>query len=254
VESQTVTSSIQLSVVIPAHNESENLKWLVPTTIGVLRQGGISYELVVVDDHSTDNTLHLLRELSERLPGIRIIQQNGEKGFGRTLYEGFQKARGEVVVPFMGDASDDPVDILKLYHKIEEGYDVVYGSRFTEGGSIRDYPFLKLVANRLGNGLVRWLFRIQEKDITNAFKAFRRETLLRFFPIEANAFNITLELAIKAHLAGCRYTSVPVHWEGRTSGVSHFRLRDLTRYYRDYLSTLLTMWGQARKKGEAIKR
>ncbi len=242
--------SVQLSVVIPAHNEFENLKWLIPNLSGVLSQGQISHEILVVDDHSTDDTTRAVEDLSRHFPEVRIIHRKGEKGFGRTLREGFEAARGEVVVPFMGDASDDALDVPKLYRKIQEGYDIVYGSRFIKGGSVQGYPFLKLIANRLGNFLVRHLFQIPQKDITNAFKAFRRESLVRLFPIEATEFNITLELAIKAHLAGFKYTAVPVQWKGRTSGLSSFTLRDLTLYYRDYLFTLFVMLGHAIKQGK----
>jgi len=240
---------LNLSVVIPAHNEAENLKWLVPVLSGVLQQENLSHEIIIVNDHSTDETLQTVEAFSKHLPGVKMIHRVGESGFGRTLREGFEAAKGEVVVPFMGDASDDPMDIPKLYQKIQEGYDVVYGSRFDRGGSVKDYPFLKLLANRMGNFLVRILFQIPEKDITNAFKAFRKETLQLCQPIEATTFNITLELAIKAHLFGKRYTSVPVHWRGRTAGISSFSLRDLTRYYREYLFTLLVMLGCAIKKG-----
>lgn len=243
------TSPLELSVVIPAHNEAANLKWLLPNLSGVLRQAEMTHEILVVDDHSTDETQKIVEELSGHIKELKQIHRKGEKGFGRTLREGFEQAKGEVVIPFMGDASDQPTDIPKLYRKVREGYDVVYGSRFMRGGSVKDYPFLKLIANRLGNLLVRCLFGIPEKDITNAFKAFRREALQSLYPIEAAQFNITLELAIKAHLKGYRHTSIPVHWEGRTSGVSNFNLRDLTRYYRDYLFTLLVMLGHAILKG-----
>lgn len=240
--------SIQLSIIIPAYNEALNLRWLLPTLVGTLRQSNLRYEVIVVDDHSTDETKTIVEELSRHLEGIRVLQRSGERGFGRTLREGFEQAQGEVVIPFMGDASDDPLDVPILYQKVVEGYDVVYGSRFVKGGRVNNYPFLKLIANRLGNALVRWIFKIPEKDITNAFKAFRRDALISLYPIEATEFNITLELAIKAHLKGYRYTSIPVRWEGRTSGVSHFTLKDLTRYYRDYLFTLLVMLGHLVKK------
>jgi len=246
---QALKHPLQLSVVIPAHNEAPNLKWLIPSLIGALRQSNITHEVLVVNDHSNDNTSSLLKELSGHLEGIRVVQRTGQSGFGRTMRDGLESAQGDVIIPFMGDASDDPLDVPRLYHKVMEGYDVVYGSRFSKGGHVKGYPFLKLIANRLGNTLVRWVYRIPEKDITNAFKAFRRDALRSLFPIEATEFNITLELAIKAHLKGCRYTSIPVRWEGRKSGVSNFNFRDLTRYYRDYLFTLLVMLGHSIKQG-----
>jgi len=144
----------------------------------------------------------------------------------------------------MGDLSDDPEDIPKLVRKIEEGYDVVYGSRFIKGGFTEGYPRLKLIANRLFNNVVRLLFGIKHKDITNAFKAYRKEVLEEIGNLEAEGFDLTIEIPLKAHILGFRSTEVPVNWYGRRKGEAKLKLsRNALVYGKRLLK--LSIWGNA---------
>ena len=142
-------------------------------------------------------------------------------GMGSALIAGFKIASGEVFVPFMGDLSDDPKDIVKLVEKIDEGYDVVCGSRFTEGGSTTDYPLIKLIINRVWNRFFSFIFGMKIKDISNAFKAYRRFVIDKIEP-SSKGFEITAEIALKARVYGFKLTEVPVSWSGRKKGESKF--------------------------------
>src|SRR5574337_1070045 len=231
----------KISIVVPAHNEEENLQGLVAELIPVLEQHSETqdFELVIVNDNSTDRTPGIIEELAARDPRIKPVHRHSMPGFGNAIREGFKNASGDIIIPGMGDLSDDPKDIPELVRKIKEGYDIAYGSRFTEGGGTDGYPHAKMIANRTFNNLVRLLFGIRHKDVTNAFKAYRREVLegIGIDNLEANGFDLTVEVPLKAHIMGFTSAEVPVTWHGRKRGEAKLRLSENgTKYGKRLLS------------------
>jgi len=233
-----------LSLVVPAHNEEKNLEPLLREIKATLPQAVLTadYEVVLVDDNSTDGTGALADRLGREDPRVRVVHRTEAPGFGMALRAGALASTGAVVVFFMGDRSDDPKDVVRMMEKIQEGYDVVYGSRFVPGGALHGYPGRKWLYNRGFNGLTRFLFGLPHKDITNAFKAYRREVLERIDlrQVESKSFDVTAELPLKAHRHGFRSVEVPVSWRNRTEGESklHFQ-RTGPLYVRRLLSLLL---------------
>lgn len=237
---------MEISFVIPAHNEADTLGKVVEGLIEELRKEGVTYEIIVVDDNSSDTTSQIAEDLARKYSSIRVIHRESPPSFGRALREGIARAKGGVIIPFMGDASDNPQDAIKMFRKMKEGYDVVYGSRFIKGGGISYYPRHKLILNRIANNLMRVIFGIRENDITNAFKAYRKEVLEKIGPIEAKEFDITIELPLKAYIMGFSKIQVPVSWHGRESGVSKL---NLFKMGKDYFFTLLKIWFTYAKRG-----
>ncbi|MDP3787100.1 MAG: glycosyltransferase [Candidatus Omnitrophota bacterium] len=230
---------MKLSIVIPAHNEEENIGQAISDVIAEMDKEKIDYEIVAVDDNSVDSTLKVLTELSDRCPRLRIICRLPPKGFGRAIREGLANINGDAVAIVMGDLSDDPADIIKCFRKIEEGYDCVFGSRFTKDSNVRDYPLVKLLINRLANTFIRALFLIRANDITNAFKVYKREVINAVQPLQSLYFNITVEIPLKAIVRGFSYVQVPINWYGRKSGVSKLGIKEMGR---KYLFTVLYIW------------
>jgi hypothetical protein len=116
------------------------------------------------------------------------------RGFGRAVRSGLEAARGDTVVVCMADSSDDPADVLRYHRKLEEGYDCVFGSRFVKGSRVVHYPRGKLIANRIVNKCIQVLFRCPYNDLTNAFKAYRREVTSRLETLEARLEAVEREL------------------------------------------------------------
>ncbi|MDH7569660.1 MAG: glycosyltransferase family 2 protein [Armatimonadota bacterium] len=227
------------SLVIPAHNEEECIERVVLELEHTLTEAGIPHEIVVVDDNSTDRTGAILDELAARLPTVRVIHRKDAPGFGRAIRAGLAAMRGECCAIVMGDGSDDPQDVVTYYRKLMEGYDCVYGSRFIRGGRVKDYPKLKLLINRIANTFVRLLFWTPHNDLTNAFKAFRTDVIRAIEPIQANHFNITVELSLKPLVRGAKIAVVPISWYGRTAGVTKLKISVMGR---KYLFTVLYVW------------
>jgi dolichol-phosphate mannosyltransferase len=131
----------------------------------------------------------------------------------------------------MGDGSDDPNDLIRYHRLLEEGYDCAFGSRFLNGSTVRNYPKLKLVINRLANLGVRMLFRHGYNDTTNAFKAYRREVIETVQPLLSNHFNLTVELPLKAIVRGHSYAVIPISWTNRAAGTSKLSLTEMGSRY-----------------------
>ena len=132
----------------------------------------------------------------------------------------------------MADRSDSPKDLITYWRSIQDGNDCVFGSRFIRGGKVYNYPFVKLIANRVVNTMIRFGFNIQCNDITNAFKMYRREVIEGCKPFISPHFNLTVEIPLKAIVRGYSWTVVPISWKNRTKGVAKLKLREMgSRYF-----------------------
>ena len=220
-----------LSVVIPAQDEEACIASTVEHLHVELSLRGVPHEIVVVDDGSTDKTWELLVSLQNRIPELLPLRNSGPQGFGRAINFGLDRARGDAVVIMMADESDDCRDVVLYWQKLNEGYDCVFGSRFLPGGGVIDYPPLKLFLNRLANSFIRHLFRIKLNDTTNAFKAYRKEAIDGCRPLIAPHFNLTVELPLKAIVRGYSWTTVPVTWRNRRTGIAKLKIKEMGSRY-----------------------
>lgn len=227
-----------LSVCIPAHNEQENIGRTIDVVAQKLSAEGIPFEFVIANDNSSDKTEDVIRQRMQNNIPIRLITRKPPGGFGRAIRSCLDHFKGDVVVIVMADLSDDAEDIVKYYRKINEGYDAVFGSRFIKGAVVKDYPTIKLIANRLGNWLIQLLFRTEHNDLTNAFKAYRAEALRSIMPLYSSHFNLTIEISLGLLIRGFKIASVPVNWYGRTWGQANFKIKTLGRRYFATLAKL----------------
>jgi dolichol-phosphate mannosyltransferase len=221
-----------LSVVIPAHNEEGHIADTVRRVAAALEEADIRYEILVVNDNSIDRTEKITHDLARENPAVRCANSDPPNGFGFAVRRGLADFRGDAVAIFMADGSDAPADLVAFYRKLQEGYDCVFGSRFSHGGRAVDYPRLKLVLNRLGNRFIQLLFRVSCNDISNAFKIYRRGVIAGIQPLLAQHFNLTVELPLKSIVRGYRYAVVPNTWINRKQGVSKFKIKEMgSRYF-----------------------
>jgi dolichol-phosphate mannosyltransferase len=221
-----------LSVVIPAHDEEGHIADTVEGVARALQDANIRHEILVVNDNSVDQTETIVRALGRQNPAVRCVTNDPPKGFGFAVRRGLAEFRGDVVAIFMADGSDVPTDLVAFYRKLQEGYDCVFGSRFSRGGHVADYPRPKLVLNRLGNRFIQLLFRISCDDISNAFKMYRRTVIAGIQPLLAQHFNLTVELPLKSIVRGYRFAVVPNGWINRKQGISKFKIKEMgSRYF-----------------------
>jgi dolichol-phosphate mannosyltransferase len=222
---------VKLSVVIPAHQEAEVIEPTLRALLEQLVAEGLDYELLVVDDGSTDGTADVVARVAAEDPRVRCIRNDGPSGFGRAVRKGLDAFTGDAVVIAMADGSDDPRDVVLYYRVLEAGYDCAFGSRFMPGAELRGYPPLKRVINRAVNAAVRIVFRHGYNDTTNAFKAYRREVIEQLQPLISPHFNLTVELPLKAVTRGFSYAIVPTSWTNRAAGDSKLQLKEMGSRY-----------------------
>lgn len=222
----------KLSVIIPGRNEAENLEICICEILEELNKHKIDHEILVVDDGSTDNTPSLLQQIVQKYPTVRYFRNDRENGFGQAVRLGLQKITGDAVAIMMADRSDSPQDLVNYWNKLQEGYECVFGSRFIKGSKVHDYPKIKLLVNRLVNTMIRYAFRIEINDITNAFKIYRREVIEGCKPFISPHFNLTVEIPLKAIIRGYTWKVIPISWKNRDKGVAKLKLREMgSRYF-----------------------
>ncbi|HEU4886973.1 MAG TPA: glycosyltransferase family 2 protein [Thermoanaerobaculia bacterium] len=229
---------MKLSVVIPAHNE-EGIGATIHALVGALNAEHIPHEVLVVNDHSTDDTAAILRQLSEQYPSVRVVENERAGGFGQAVRTGLDAYAGDAFCLVMADGSDDPKDVVQYYRKLLEGHECVFGSRFIEGSKVVNYPLHKLLLNRIVNLFIRLLFGLRYNDVTNAFKCYRRNVIDGIRPFLSHHFNLTVELPLRAIVRGFSHTVVPIRWYGRTQGLSSLRIPEMgSRYLFTVLNVL----------------
>ena len=230
---------MKLSIVIPAHNEEGSLPLTVRGIVATLAAAEIPHEIVVVDDSSTDGTACVANELRGEFPQLTLVRNDPPNGFGFAVRRGLGAFTGEAVAIMMADASDEPKDLVAAYRKLEEGFDCVFGTRFTMGGRVVDYPPHKLILNRFANWFISFLFTLRYNDVTNAFKVYRREVIAGIQPLLSNHFNLTVEMPLKAVVRGFSFTVIPMNWYNRKAGISKLRIQEMGSRY---LFIVLYVW------------
>lgn len=222
---------MKYSVVIPAHNEQDSIADTVATLGERLASAQIDFEIIVVDDHSSDRTAAIVDALAAADGRIRRVANAGPGGFGFAVRTGLDAFTGDAVAIVMADLSDHPDDVVAYYRLLDAGYDCAFGSRFMTGGEVIGYPRAKLVMNRLVNWGIRMLFGHGYDDTTNAFKAYRREVIENVQPLVSSHFNLTVEIPLKAVVRGHSYAVTPIRWTNRQSGESKLKLQEMGSRY-----------------------
>jgi len=237
-----MNDQLMLSVIIPAYNEGPNLAGTISSIYDELNKHNIEHEILVVNDHSTDDTIDVLNGLMKNIPTLKmILNPPPNNGFGYAIRKGLENYKGECVAIFMADLSDDPVDLIKFYNKlVEQNLDCVFGNRFIKGGSVKDYPKIKYIVNRLFNTIIRLFIDSGYNDYTNAFKLYRKHTIDGLQPLVSKQFNLTIELPLKAIIRGYTFAIVPNSWKNRQVGISNLRISEMgSRYFWIFVRCLI---------------
>ena len=224
---------MKLSIVIPAYNEEESIAETIDSIEQALSNIKINHEILIVNDSSKDNTENVLKQLCLKYPDVKYVTNPGPNGFGYCIRYGLERFTGDCVAIMMADLSDSPFDLIKFYTTmIEKNVDCVFGTRWSKGGSVVDYPLVKKITNRIANRIIRVVMNIKYNDTTNAFKLYKKEVIEGVKPILSPHFNLTIELPLKAIIRGYTYEVVPNSWTNRKYGISKLKIKEMgSRYF-----------------------
>src|SRR5581483_1500998 len=217
-----------LSIVVPIHNEEPSILPLYDRLTSVLLQLRRPYEIIFVDDASTDRSFELLANLVETDPRLTVVRLRRNFGQTAALSAGFHEAKGEVIIAMDGDLQHAPEDIPALLEKINEGYDIASGWRKERV----DNAITRKIPSRIANWLMAKVSGIELRDFGTTFKAYRSEVLKdvklygelhRFIPALASFY-------------GARVAEVPIRNTPRASGDSHYGISRTFRVLFDILT------------------
>jgi len=229
---------MDLTIVIPARDEEENI---LETLAQLTARVKAPHRIIVVNDHSSDKTADCVREFARIHPNVSLIDNSGLPGFSNAVKTGFNAVKSGAIVTVMADHCDKPETIDAMFSKIQEGYDVVCGSRYMPGGEKLGGRFLQSLFSRFVGKSLRLLARIPTHDVSNAFKMYRKE-VLDVVTIKEKGFAMSMEIVVNALFLGFKIAEVPTSWKDRTAGKSHFRIFRVGRHYlRLYLLALFLM-------------
>ena len=236
-ELEDKSERIEISVFLPVYNEQDNVERLNLSLTEALEKLGRSYEVIYIDDGSTDQSMAKLREIAMRDTRVRIVSLRRNYGQTAAMSAGIDHARGQILIPMDADLQNDPADIRSLLEKLDEGYDVVSGWRKDR----KDRWLTRRLPSRLANRLVARLSGVELHDFGCSLKAYRRDALTgvklygemhRFIPIYAG-------------WAGARVAEIPVNHHPRMAGESKYGLSRTIKVLFDlitikFLSSYLT--------------
>ncbi|RMF54917.1 MAG: glycosyltransferase [Calditrichaeota bacterium] len=220
---------MNLSIVIPAYNEKESLPELLKQIATVLDEQSLTYEVIIVDDGSTDGTFEVLKSLKSQYPWLKALRFRRNYGKSPALAEGFKIARGDYVVTMDADLQDDPAEIPSLIAKLEEGYDMISGWK-----KKRYDPLSKTLPSRIFNFVTSRLTGIPIHDFNCGLKIYRREVVesLQVYG-ELHRF-----LPVLAHWQGFRVGELPVKHHPRKFGKSKFGIARFFNGFFDLMTVL----------------
>lgn len=229
-------SKPDVSVVIPSHNERDNLPQLVEEILAAEKASGRRFEIVVIDDQSSDDSWNVLLKLAQKHPQVVARRMEKQSGQSAALSAGFDVARGAVVVTMDADLQNDPADVPKLLKVVESGEaDCAIGWRRDR----RD-PLSKKVISKVANGVRNWMTSETVKDTGCGLKVFRREALAKI--ARFNGMHRFFPTLVKMH--GWTVAEVPVNHRPRTRGKTHYNI--FNRFLRPMQDLLAVRWLQKR--------
>ena len=229
------SKEVKISAVVPVYNEQANLPILISKLVEVFDRLGSLYEMIFVDDGSSDGSRKLLKKMASQVPSLRMVGLKQNRGLSTALLAGMREAQGRIIVTLDSDLQNDPEDIPRLLNYLDR-YDMATGWR-----QKREDPWLKRIASRVGNSVRNRLSGESINDSACTLRVFKRECL-QDIPI-FNGMHRFMSTLVK--MRGYRIVEVPVTHHPRKYGESKYNIRN--RMWRSFVDLLAVRWMKGRR-------
>jgi len=224
-----------LHIIIPVYNEGENI---AKTLSEIDSKITTPHRILIVYDFDEDNTLPVVNEIARErnAENVFLVKNRYGRGLLNGLKTGFDSTKDGVVLVVMADSSDDMSIVDSMFEKINQGYDIVCGSRHMKGGKQIGGPRLKKLLSMMIGISLHLLTNIPTHDVTNSFKMYRKSVLNDVQVESSGGFEMSMEIAVKAFFEGYKIAEIPSTWQHRVAGKSNFKLLNWSLgYLRWYL-------------------
>lgn len=228
--------NLPLTIIIPARREEE----VVLHTLHELRKRiKTPHKIIVVNDSDyLDKTGEIAQKYAKKHKNVSVVikRNNKKPSFASALILGFNQVKRGFVIPVMADLCDEPETIDEMYKEINKGWDIICGSRYIEGGGKKGGPAIQSLFSTIVCLSLYYLARIPTKDVSNAFKMYRKEILNKIVINPKSGVEVSMEITLQAYFQKARITEIPTKWLGRTMGQSKFRMfQRAPKYFKIYL-------------------
>ncbi|OGU56414.1 MAG: glycosyl transferase family 2 [Ignavibacteria bacterium RBG_13_36_8] len=225
------TTFKKISIIVPLLNEEESIRPLYFEIKKATKLISSDYEIIFVDDGSTDKSLFNIKELAKSDNRVKYISFRKNFGKSAALQTGFRSANGDAIITMDADLQDDPLEIPSLLQKLEEGYDLVSGWK-----KIRHDPFIKKCSSKFFNWITRWFTKIKIHDFNCGLKAYRRDVVKNI-----NVYGeLHRYIPVLAGWQGFRISEIPVKHHARKYGKTKFGISRFFKGFADLLTVLFT--------------
>jgi dolichol-phosphate mannosyltransferase len=231
-----------IDIIIPVYNEGEVIVQTLDEISGNLF---VDYNILIIYDFDKDNTIPVVISyvVANKIDNVFLVKNAYSRGVLNAIKTGFESAISEAVLVVMGDASDDLAVVNQMYHKLQEGNDIICGSRYMKGGRQIGGPVLKKFLSRMAGTSLHFLTGIPSHDVSNSFKLYRKSVVDNLVIESTGGFEIGMEILIKAFIDGKKIAEVPSTWRDRTGGKSKFKLAKwLPHYLHWYFHAIKYSW------------
>ena len=226
-------------IVLPTYQEAANVVGILHRIRAALPSGRV----LVVDDGSPDGTADLAEAAGEEVGGVEVLRRSGKAGLGSAYRAGFEKGMAEgydILIEMDADFSHDPAVLPELVRAVEGGADLVIGSRYVPGGSIPEWQWHRRALSRWGNRYAAAMLRLDVRDATAGYRAYRAEILrhVDLASVRADGYGFQVEMAYRVDQAGGTIVELPIEFAERTAGDSKMSMRIIVE-----AMLLVTWWG-----------
>ncbi len=217
-----------ITIFLPAYNEEEVIEKAINKIFSEINLE--YYEVLVIDDGSTDKTLEILKKLTKKYKELRIISHEKNKGLGGAIKTGIKNAKGIILITMDADMTHPLDSIPLMINKIEQGNDMCIASRYVRGGGMVNVPYWRVLLSQLANKIFSIIYGTKLTDLTSGYRAYKTKAIQEL-KLEQRGFAIQLEISVKMIKRKAKITEVPLILINREIGSSKFNFIHVLRKY-----------------------